>query len=46
MIKSCQNKLVAMATRTTRTLYTLSRHRQLHLPLPWPAARSCGPRAL
>ena len=46
MVKSYQKKLVAVASRTTETSYKLSHHRQLHLPLPRPAARSCDPRAL
>jgi hypothetical protein len=46
MIKSCQNKLVAMANRAAETLYTLSDYQQLHLLLPGPTAMSCAPRAL
>jgi hypothetical protein len=45
MENSCQ-ELVAVVSRTSETSPTPSHYRQLHLPLPRPAARACVPRAL
>jgi hypothetical protein len=46
MVKSYQKKLVAVASRTTKTLHKRSAHPQPNLPLPWRAARSCDRPAL
>jgi hypothetical protein len=46
MIKSYQNKLVAVVSRATKGRNALAHNGELHLLLLGPTAMSCAPRAL